>query len=105
MNLLINMLIEWLSPVDESTESDVHRILWIDAPLTEVITIHVFGKRAFPIKRAYEEITHAIRSNGARILETDPYAVLIRPEEEIKKSHRERRDTAWKLIEELEAVS
>lgn len=101
MNLLINMLIEWLLLEDESLKSHVDRILWIDAELIEVITINVFDKHAFPTSKAYGDITHAIRSNEARILQADPYATLIRPEEGIKSNHRERRDRAWKLIEDL----
>jgi hypothetical protein len=46
-------------------------------------------------------LSHAISTNEARILQTDPYATLIRREEEIKSVHRDRRDKAWRLIEEL----
>jgi putative transposase len=101
MRLFINMLVEWLLPADESVESHVERILWIDTISNEVITINIFDKNAFPKKRSREEIINAIRINEARILQTDPYAALMCPEENIKSVHRIRRDKAWALIAEL----
>ena len=101
MDLFVNTLIEWHIPNDEQPKSFVERILMIDAPLAEAITINIHDSRALPIRRSYTEIMDALIGNEARILQVDPHAALLCPEDEIKESHRRRRDEAWELIESL----
>lgn len=101
MLLLLNTLTEWPQLTDNQSGPPTERILWLDAYSSDVIVIRLFDERALPVRRLCRELIDAISANEARILQADPYSYLLRPENEIKESHRRRRDEAWKLIEEL----
>jgi putative transposase len=103
MNLLINTLVEWYSADCNNDQPHIERVLCIDTFATEVIVIKLFDKRALPVRRSYDEINQAIAANEIRVLQSDPYASLSRPECDICESHRRRRDKAWELIERLVA--
>jgi hypothetical protein len=103
MLLLLNTLIEWPQLIDDESRPHTERILWLDAYSSNVIVIKLFDKRALPVRRLYREIADAISANEARMLQTDPYSNLLRPESEIKEFHRKHRDAAWGLIEGLVA--
>ena len=101
-SLFVNMLIAWSPPLDgASSEIRVDRILWRDPAQIHLVTIDVFDPRALPHLRSQEEIAHGLTSGDLRVPETDPFAVLRRAEEDIDEKHRQRRDAAWALIEEL----
>jgi len=53
------------------------------------------------VRRSRESLQNALDSGGARVLPKDPYAYLIRPERDIKESHRKHRDEAFDLISPL----
>jgi putative transposase len=99
MILTLNMLVEWSALSDESgnTDSWVERILWINLLEDAAIVINVFDPHAFPIPRTVQEISGAISSKKARLLETDPYSDLSCPEEKISAKHKHYRDTTWEI--------
>ncbi len=97
MKLFINVLIEWHG----STEPHVERVLWIDSSGTDVATIDIINPNALPVFRKYVEIEAAIASGDLQVLEVDPYATLLRAENDIQEKHRQKRDTAWEVIAPL----
>jgi len=97
MKLFINMLIEWHG----STEPQVERVLWIDSSGTDVATIDIINPNALPVFRKYVEIEAAIASGDLQVLEVDPYAALLRAENDIQEKHRQKRDAAWEVIAPL----
>jgi hypothetical protein len=97
MKLFVNMLLEWQSETETRTE----RLLWIDPSGTDVVTIEILNPKALPVFQKHKDIEAAIASNQARVLEVDPYASLLRPEETIPEKHRRRRDEAWEVIVQL----
>ncbi|MEP0915802.1 transposase family protein [Leptolyngbya sp. DQ-M1] len=97
MKLFINMLIEWQG----STELQIERILWIDSSGTDVATIDIISPKALPVFRKYKEIEAAIVAGELQVLEVDPYAALLRAEDDIPEKHRQRRDAAWEVIASL----
>jgi len=98
MEYFINLLIEWTS---DNELPRVERILWI-APEGECLyMIDINDKKAWPVYSRTNEVTVALTRKTARVLETDPYASLIRPDNEINPKFRAHRDEYWKLIEPL----
>ena len=98
MNLWVNMLLEWSKP---SAESRIERILWIDQSGTDVVTIEIPDKTSLPTWQKSQELETEIASFKARILEVDPYATLLRPENTISQKCREFRERAWEVIAPL----
>jgi hypothetical protein len=95
--LFTNMLIEWR----DATEAHIERVLWIDSSGTDVATIDIISPQALPIFRKYAEIEAAIALGEIQVLEVDPYAGLLRSEDDIPDNHRQRRDAAWEVIAPL----
>lgn len=91
------MLIEWQGRAGPHIE----RALWIDSSGTDVATIDIISPNALPVFRKSVEIEAALTSGDAQVLEVDPYAVLLRPENDIADKHRQRRDAAWEVIAPL----
>ncbi|MBW4522821.1 MAG: transposase family protein [Scytolyngbya sp. HA4215-MV1] len=98
MKLFVNMLLEWQS---ETEASRIERLLWVDSSYTDVATIELLNPKALPIWQKCKELEEAISSQQAQVLEVDPYASLLKPEDTIPKKHRERRDQAWEVIAPL----
>ncbi len=98
MELFLNMLIDW---VNDSTETQTERLIWINSSRTTVVTINIFVATAWPVVHEYHEIIAAIETNQARLLTVDPYAVWNMPEEDIPAVWRETRDGAWDSIAHL----
>ncbi|MDZ8035392.1 Mu transposase C-terminal domain-containing protein [Nostoc sp. DedSLP04] len=98
MSLLVNMLLEW-----QNTDTEIHieRVLWIDPSGTDVVTIEINNSKALPKWQKSKELEAAIASREIRILEVDPYAGLLRPENSILQNHLNRRDRAWEVISPL----
>jgi hypothetical protein len=93
-----NMVYEW---ADKEAPHSVERLLWLDQSSPFVWTIKIYGNSAQPVRRSRESLQHALDSGAARVLPKDPYAYLIRPERDIKESHRKHRDEAASLISSL----
>jgi hypothetical protein len=107
MNLLKNMLIEWL-PMDDNKSSLTERILYIEDKKGCVVTIDIFSEKALPVIRKHEEISEAIENGFASILNKDPYSAKIVEENDIQEKHKKRRDDSYKLISkivELEGIN
>lgn len=98
MKLWVNQLLEWQT--GEATVS-ISRVLWIDASGTDVVTIELSNPLAIPIWQKYLELETSLAVGEAHILQVDPYAELQRPDETIAENHRQRRDSAWKVIAPL----
>ncbi len=98
MILMKNMVYEW---TDNPGPDSVERVLWLNSSSSDVWTIKIYGRKARPVLRDRNDLERALETGAARALPKDPFAYLIRPEEDIKESHRERRDKAWKLISPL----
>lgn len=102
MEYFINLLIEWTS---SNKRARVERVLWIAPEADCLYTIEINNPRAWPIYRRTDELEIALAMKVARVLETDPFESLIRPEDQIDEKHRARRDKYWELIQPLvEAV-
>ncbi len=98
MKLFVNMLLELQSNTEASR---IERLLWIDPSYTDVATIELLNPKALPVWQKCKELEEAIVTQQAYILEIDPYAFLLKPEETIPEKHRERRDKAWEIIASL----
>src|ERR1700674_3823877 len=98
MELYRNSLIEW--PI-EGGESRVERILWIAPNGTDVYTIDIDGRKAWPALRNASELRSDLEAKRARLLDIDPYASFMRAEEEIDPKHRAHRDKYWQMIQPL----
>src|SRR6185503_13665967 len=98
MELYINTLIEWRT---ETTKRHVERVLWIKPDGTGMFTIDIFDPKAREIYRETSDINADLETKAACILEEDPYASLVRPEDEIDPKHRQLRDKYWDLIRPL----
>ncbi len=94
------MLLEYRG---EDGKSATSRILWIDSEGNRIVTIDIArqNKHALPIWQTRDEIEEALEKGDAHIIDTDPYAVLLRPEDTIPAEHSERRERTWKVIEDL----
>lgn len=98
MILTRNMVYEW---TDNPGPGSVERVLSLSPSSSDVWTINIYGRKARPVLRDRDELERALETGAARALPKDPFAYLIRPEEDIKESHRERRDKAWEVISPL----
>jgi hypothetical protein len=90
------MLLEW-APADrnESESPLVERVLDFDVATDEVIVISIFDHGAFPRLRSYRLIEESYLAGALVILQKDPFAELMMPEETISPAHRKHRDEAW----------
>jgi hypothetical protein len=93
-----NMVYEW---ADKEAPHSMERLLWLDQSSPFVWTIKIYGNSAQPVRRSREFLQNALDSGAARVLAKDPFAYLIRPERDIKESHRKHRDKAFDLISPL----
>src|SRR5437016_4946802 len=102
MHLMTNMLLEW-APMDNDRADlpSVERVLDFDIATDEVVVINIFDRQAFPCLRSYELILQAHRAETLTILENDPFAKMMIPEDKISIKHRQHRDAAYKDIEAL----
>lgn len=98
MEFLINLLIEW---TNSNGRARVERVLWIEPEGTCLYVIDINDVSAWPMYRRMDELTEALANKAALVLENDPYASLVRPDDGIKPKHRARRDEYWELIEPL----
>ncbi|WP_333834426.1 Mu transposase C-terminal domain-containing protein [Rubrimonas sp.] len=75
------------------------RVLWIDRPHGQLVTIDIDAPRALPALRAIEEIAQLL-DEGVALRLDDPW---LRPvlEEALPPAWRDRRDMSWRLIEPL----
>jgi hypothetical protein len=98
MELYKNMVYEWTAvPAPNSVE----RLLWLDSAVSFVWTISIYNPKAQPLKRERAELEASFKAGDARVLEKDPYNYLVRPEQDIKPSHRDHRDKKWELVGEI----
>jgi putative transposase len=98
MELYKNSLIEWGG---ENGESRIERLLWIGPNGTDVYTIDIDDRKAWPALRNASEIRSDLETRSARILEVDPYSAVMRAEEEIRPKHQVHRDKYWQMIQPL----
>ena len=100
MTVLRNTLLE-SSCGDGTTRTE--RVLWIHPSGDSLVTIDINrkNKHALPLWRTREQIEAALEASDIRVVETDPYAVLLIRLEPIPKNHCERRDKAWDVISTL----
>lgn len=98
----INTLIEWDAAEGKTL---VERILFIDPSSTDVVTINVNDKNAFPDVRKYDDLREAIIADRAHILhKAERYATPSLPEKTDDPKYADyisRRDEAWELIAPL----
>lgn len=96
-----------IKPEDSTDErsakvrAKIDRVLWIDPSGFEVVTIDIFLPNALPVAQTCNDIETALLAHDAQILEVDPYASLLRPEDLIPEKHRSRRDATWEVIAPL----
>lgn len=102
MELYKNSLIEWCG---DNGESHVERLLWIAPNGTDIFTIDIDDRKAWPALRNVSAIRSDLENQKARILEVDPYASVMRSEEEIDPKHRSQRDKYWQLLHPLVEAS
>src|SRR5436190_24107348 len=95
IELYKNMVYEW---VEGLLPNAVERLLWLNPTSASVWTISIYDPKAQPVRRTRSELQEALESGQVRVLLKDPHQDLIRPESDIKKKHRVRRDKAWKMI-------
>src|SRR5882762_9198213 len=98
MELYKNMVYEW---TNVPPPNSIERLLWLDSADPYVWTISIYNPKARFLRRVRAELEASFEAGEARVLAKDPYDFLVRPEQDIKPSHRDRRDKTWTIIEEL----
>src|SRR5260221_7641212 len=98
MELAVNQLFQWC---DE--EARIERILWIEHTGQRLITIDVTDEKAWPSFADRPSFEQRIASGDIRHLDTEVYGYLRQPDDAFPLSHIERRDGAWKVIEDIVA--
>jgi putative transposase len=99
MNLYVNSLIEWISFDENEKSPTIERVLYNDSKF--IVTINIFTKTGLPIIRRFDEIDGVLRNGGIRILEVEPFANLLIPEDSIPEKHKKYRNDAWEIIQEI----
>lgn len=95
MEMQTNSLLEW---VDTQEEPRVDRIL--SKKGNQIALIDIFAKNATPTLHLKTEIQELVESGVLRILNKEPFETN-KPEASIPESHKEIRDTAWNLIQNI----
>jgi hypothetical protein len=98
MDLFVCSLLESTSP---DGKQEVVRVLHLDRSEDRACVIHIYRPDALPEIRKLSEIEAGLADKSVRVLITDPYAYLQKPEETIPAKHRRRRDAAWTVIQPI----
>jgi hypothetical protein len=102
MRLAINSLVRFINGSDDSV---VERILYISPVCEDVASIEVDNTSADPIWRKYSDITAALKTHDAIILDTDNYLPPAISSDALHSAKldgmRERAHRDWSLIEPL----
>jgi hypothetical protein len=101
MDVIVNALVEWQDIEDGKSELRIDRILRVDKAENIVITIQVNDNHIRILKHSYSEITYAITTGHARLLDNEIFPELLRAEKDIKPAHRERRDNLHAFLAPL----
>ncbi|MCA1993290.1 MAG: hypothetical protein LDL41_14810 [Coleofasciculus sp. S288] len=97
MDISINRLFEWQK--DELPE--VYRILWIAPSCTEMVVIKLWVEKLETSVLQYTDFEKALDTHKIRLLERDPYASYMRPDNTLSYKSCSRRDEAWEVIKSL----
>ena len=97
MDLVKNQLFQWR----HEEEACIERVLWVEHAGPRLVTIDVMDKKAWPsfVDRAFLE--HHIASGDICLLDSDMYGYLRQPDEAFSPFHIERREKAWRVIEDI----
>ncbi|MBW4599033.1 MAG: transposase family protein [Calothrix sp. FI2-JRJ7] len=95
--LCVNDLIEWL---DESGNSFVERVLWIDEGYVMAFTIDINAKTGFPVSKSIFNIQESINEGRALKLKSDPWAKIVR-DGDLSHKEKEIRDKYWDIISSI----
>ncbi len=95
--LFVNDLIEW---VQESGNSFIERILWIDESYVIAFMIDINIKTGFPVPKRVSDIEEAINEGRALKLKTDPWARIVR-DEDLSYKEKEIRDKYWDIVSSI----
>lgn len=97
MNLVRNAVIVWLS---EGSRVHAERVLFLDLYGNNMVTIDIDleNNKALPVWRKCEEVTIALATGDARILDVDPY---ILPAQTLSDENRKHRDEIWDIVKPL----
>ncbi|HEY7414081.1 MAG TPA: Mu transposase C-terminal domain-containing protein [Ktedonobacteraceae bacterium] len=100
MQLYVDTLVQWTTTTPEPL---VERILWIDPTGVHVVTIDISAKnkKARPTLQRRARLEHALAAGDARLLELDPYGYLKQPDEHFPSEHRDQREAAWKVLQQI----
>ena len=98
MNLAINQLLQWC---DEGAR--IERVLWIERTGQRLVTIDVEDKQAWPSYVDRPTLEHHLAIGDIHVQDEDMYGYLCQQDEAFPLSHIERRDEAWKVIEDIVA--
>lgn len=90
--LVVNQLIQW------DTE-DTERILWLDGQ--QIVVIDVTDTLALPQTRLSEELSHAVATGKAHILQDDTHVRTFTAEDQLTEAARRKRDQVWDLIRHI----
>ncbi|MEH2379290.1 MAG: Mu transposase C-terminal domain-containing protein [Nostoc sp.] len=93
-DLFVNDLIEW---IDESGNSFIERVLWIDEGYIIAFVFNINTKTGFPEPKKVSEIIEAISDGRVLKLKSDPWARIV-TEEDLSEKEKELRDRAWQII-------
>lgn len=101
--IFVNTLIVWTEPdsSDAPSSDRIDRILWIDDQKNFVALFNVVADDALPYIIDFDFLIEAIENGSANVVKSDPYKPPFVSEENIKPSHRDRRDRAYASIQAL----
>ena len=97
VNISVNRLIKW---EDEDGMGVTERVLWVDEGGIISYTIDVWSKNALPTLRTIAELTEAIETGIAVMLDDDPTARIV-AEDKISGRDKKIREQAWSIISSL----
>lgn len=99
--MLLGSILEWQELEVGQSEPRLDRVLRINKAEDYILTIQINGKKAWGIRRRYSEVEFAVSSGNVRVLDTEIFPELLRAEEDIKPSHRSRRDKIHSFLAPL----
>lgn len=101
MELLEKSLIEWQELEEGKTELRIDRVLRVNKAADYILTIEINNKKAWPVRRTYSEVSYAVATDNARVLENEIFPELIRAETDIKPARRAHRDSLLAFLAPL----
>jgi putative transposase len=85
----------------DGSKPRLERVLAVDNSCSQVVTIRIVKERVLPLLWPYQDIIDEIKSGHSRIIQDEPFAHLLIPEDGLSEAKRRMRDERWQIISQL----